>query len=52
VTLAENVTSLPAPKRFSAPKCQWLSTSSIPKLFIDADLGGLLVGGPQNFCRA
>lgn len=31
---------------------QWLSTSSIPKLFIDADPGGFLVGGPREFCRA
>jgi haloalkane dehalogenase len=30
---------------------QWLSTSSIPKLFIDADPGGFLVGGPREFCR-
>jgi len=30
---------------------RWLSTSSIPKLFIDADPGGFLVGGQREFCR-
>lgn len=30
---------------------QFLSTSSIPKLFVDADPGGFLVGGPRDFCR-
>jgi haloalkane dehalogenase len=30
---------------------RWLSISSIPKLFIDADPGGFLVGRPREFCR-
>ncbi len=30
---------------------RWLSTSSIPKLFVDADPGGFLVGGQREFCR-
>jgi haloalkane dehalogenase len=30
---------------------QWLSTSQIPKLFIDAEPGGFLVGAPREFCR-
>jgi haloalkane dehalogenase len=30
---------------------QWLSTSTIPKLFIDAEPGGFLVGAPRDFCR-
>jgi len=31
---------------------QWLSTSPIPKLFIDADPGGFLIGPQREFCRA
>jgi haloalkane dehalogenase len=30
---------------------EWLSTSPIPELFIDADPGGFLVGGPRAFSR-
>lgn len=30
----------------------WLSTSLIPKLFIDADPAGFLIGAPREFCRA
>lgn len=31
---------------------QWLSVSSIPKLFIDAEPGGFLIGAPRDFCRS
>jgi haloalkane dehalogenase len=31
---------------------RWLSTSPLPKLFIDADPGGFLIGAPREFCRA
>lgn len=31
---------------------KWLSTSPIPKLFIDADPGGFLIGAQREFCRA
>jgi haloalkane dehalogenase len=31
---------------------KWLSTSPIPKLFIDADPGGFLIGAPREFCRS
>jgi haloalkane dehalogenase len=31
---------------------QWLSTSPIPKLFIDADPAGFLIGAQREFCRA
>jgi haloalkane dehalogenase len=31
---------------------QWLSTSTIPKLFIDADPAGFLIGAQREFCRA
>ncbi len=30
---------------------RWLSTSDIPKLFIDADPGAILVGSQREFCR-
>ena len=29
----------------------WLGTSEIPKLFINAEPGALLTGGPREFCR-
>jgi haloalkane dehalogenase len=31
---------------------QWLSKCPIPKLFIDADPGGFLIGAQREFCRA
>ena len=31
---------------------RWLSTSPIPKLFINADPGALLLGAQREFCRA
>ena len=31
---------------------QWLSTSPIPKLFIDAEPGGFLIGAQREFCRS
>lgn len=30
---------------------QWLSTSEVPKLFVNADPGSILVGRPREFCR-
>ena len=30
---------------------RWLSSSSIPKLFIDADPAGFLIGAQRDFCR-
>lgn len=30
----------------------WLSTSLIPKLFIDAEPAGFLIGAQREFCRA
>jgi haloalkane dehalogenase len=29
----------------------WLSTSDVPKLFINADPGSVLVGRQREFCR-
>ena len=31
---------------------RWLSQSSVPKLFIDAEPGGFLIGAQREFCRA
>jgi haloalkane dehalogenase len=31
---------------------QWLSSSTIPKLFIDAEPAGFLIGAQREFCRA
>ena len=30
---------------------RWLPTSPIPKLFINADPGAILIGAPRDFCR-
>jgi len=31
--------------------CEWLKTSDIPKLFINAGPGAILVGPQREFCR-
>jgi hypothetical protein len=31
---------------------QWLSTSPIPKLFVDAEPAGFLIGAQREFCRS
>jgi haloalkane dehalogenase len=31
---------------------RWLSRSGIPKLFIDADTAGFLIGAQRAFCRS
>jgi len=31
---------------------QWLSTSPVPKLFVNAEPGSILVGAQRDFCRA
>jgi haloalkane dehalogenase len=31
---------------------RWLSASPVPKLFIDADPGGFLIGAQREYCRA
>jgi haloalkane dehalogenase len=31
---------------------KWLSTSQIPKLFIDAEPAGFLIGAQREFCRS
>ena len=30
---------------------EWLSISKIPKLFINADPGAILIGEPREYCR-
>lgn len=36
----------------AASYSQWLSESELPKLFIDADPGAILIGPQREFCRA
>jgi haloalkane dehalogenase len=31
---------------------EWLSTSAIPKLFVNGDPAGFLIGPQREFCRA
>ena len=31
---------------------RWLSTSSLPKLFVNAEPGAILVGEQREFCRS
>ena len=31
---------------------KWLATSDVPKLFINADPGGILIGAQREFCRS
>jgi haloalkane dehalogenase len=31
---------------------EWLASSSVPKLFVDADPGSILTGPQREFCRA
>jgi haloalkane dehalogenase len=31
---------------------QWLSTSPVPKLFVNADPGSILIGSQRAFCRS
>lgn len=36
-----------------ADRCgKWLATSHVPKLFINADPGGILIGAQRDFCRS
>ena len=35
----------------AAAYSQWLATSDIPKLFVNADPGAILLGAPREFCR-
>ena len=35
----------------AAAYSQWLATSDIPKLFVNADPGAILTGAPRAFCR-
>ena len=36
----------------AAAYSEWLNTSEIPKLFVNADPGSILVGAQREFCRA
>ena len=36
----------------AADYSQWLAESEIPKLFVNADPGAILIGAPREFCRS
>jgi haloalkane dehalogenase len=31
---------------------EWLPTASVPKLFVNADPGAILIGAQRDFCRS
>ena len=35
-----------------ADYAEWLSTSKVPKLFVNADPGAILIGAQREFCRS
>ena len=36
----------------SADYAQWMAGNDVPKLFINADPGAILIGAPRDFCRS
>jgi haloalkane dehalogenase len=36
----------------SADYAQWMAENDIPKLFVNADPGAILIGAPRDFCRS
>jgi haloalkane dehalogenase len=38
--------------QISADYSQWMAESDIPKLFVNAEPGAILVGAPRDFCRS
>ena len=38
--------------QISADYSQWMAQSDIPKLFVNAEPGAILVGAPRDFCRS
>jgi haloalkane dehalogenase len=38
--------------QIAADYAQWMAQSEIPKLFVNADPGAILIGAPREFCRS
>src|ERR1700743_3830585 len=38
--------------RLSAAYSQWMAENDIPKLFVNAEPGAILIGAPRDFCRS
>ena len=38
--------------QISAAYSQWMAENDIPKLFVNADPGAILIGAPRDFCRS
>lgn len=38
--------------RISADYAAWMAENELPKLFVNAEPGAILIGGPRDFCRS
>jgi haloalkane dehalogenase len=38
--------------RIAADYAQWMAENDVPKLFVNAELGAILIGAPRDFCRS
>jgi haloalkane dehalogenase len=38
--------------QIAADYAQWMAESEIPKLFVNADPGAILIGAPREYCRS
>ena len=38
--------------RIAADYSQWMAENDLPKLFVNAEPGAMLIGGPREFCRS
>jgi haloalkane dehalogenase len=38
--------------QIAADYSQWMAQNAIPKLFVNAEPGAILIGAPRDFCRS
>ncbi len=38
--------------RIAADYSRWMAENDLPKLFVNAEPGAMLIGGPRDFCRS
>jgi haloalkane dehalogenase len=38
--------------QIAADYSQWMAENGVPKLFVNAEPGAILIGAPRNFCRS